>query len=291
MLTKLLKLYNPLQLLLAALTYILGAGIARYLGYSLNLVIFGLGLLAALSLHASAFFLAEVFRLPLTPRAQDESLRQREHFRITLLQVSYATLTLSVTAILCLFLTRSLTLSAGILSVLAFLLLMAYAVPPLRLSETGYGELVLAIFMGTILPALGFLLQFGKLHRLLTFTTFPLTLLALAYLLVQDFPTFATDQKLTRHTLLTRLTWQYAVPIHHILILFTFLIFSFAAFLNMPWVVIWPVFLVLPFAAVQVFWLQRIANGGRTVWNFLTAISAATFGLSAYLLALTFWIR
>jgi 1,4-dihydroxy-2-naphthoate octaprenyltransferase len=291
MFKSLLKLSHPIHLLLAALTYTLGAGIAHYLGQPVRAASFGLGLVADLALLGAASLLTEYFRLPFMPLAQGETLRQREHFRVMLLQVSYASLTFSAVAILTLMLTHSLNLSAGILLVLAFLFLVAYAVPPMRLFETGYGELVLAVTLGTLLPALAFLLQYGQLHRLLSLTTFPLTLLALAYLLVCNFPTFATDQKLGRHTLLTRLTWQRAIPIHHFLVLAAFLLFAAAPFLEYPWGLVWPVFLALPFAAIQITWLQRIANGGRTLWNFLTALASATFGLTAYLLALTFWIR
>jgi len=291
MLSKILKLSHPIHLLLAALTYTLGAGISRYLGQPVRFASFGLGLLAVLALLGAASLFAEYFRLPLTPLAEGETFRQRERFRVTLLQVSYAALTLSAVASLTLLLTGLLGLYAGILFVLAFLVMVAYAVPPMRLSETGFGELVLAVTFGTLLPALAFLLQFGQAHRLLSVATFPLTLLALAYLLVCNFPTFASDQKLGRRTLLTRLTWQRAVPIHHFLILAAFLLFAAAPFLGTPWGLVWPVFLALPFAAIQIVWLQRIANGGRTLWNFLTALATATFGLTAYLLALTFWIR
>jgi len=291
MFKSLLRLSHPIHLLLAALTYTLGAGIAHYFGQPVHAASFGLGLLAALALLGAAALLTEYFRLPLMPLAQGETPRQREHFRVTLLQVSYACLTFSAAAILTLMLTHSLNLSAGILLVLAFLFLVAYAVPPMRLSEAGYGELVLAVTLGTLLPALAFLLQYGQLHRLLSLATFPLTLLALAYLLVCNFPTFATDQKLGRHTLLTRLTWQRAIPIHHFLVLAAFLLFAAAPFLEYPWRLVWPVFLALPFAAIQIIWLQRIANGGRTLWSFLTALASATFGLTTYLLALTFWIR
>ncbi len=291
MFKSLLKLSRPIHLLLAAMTFTLGAGIAQYLGQPVHAASFGLGMLAVLALLGAASFFTEYFRLPLMPLAQEETPRQREHFRVTLLQVSYASLTFSTVAILTLILTHSLNLSACILLVLAFLFLLAYAVPPLRLSEAGYGELVLAITLGTLLPALAFLLQYGQLHRLLSLATFPLTLLALAYLLICNFPTFATDQKLGRHTLLTRLTWQRAIPIHHFLVLAAFLLFAAAPFLEYPWGLVWPVFLALPFAAIQIIWLQNISNGGRTLWNFLTALASATFGLTAYLLALTFWIR
>jgi 1,4-dihydroxy-2-naphthoate octaprenyltransferase len=286
-----IKLARPLQLLLAALTYSLGAGISRYLGHPIHVASFGLGLLAILSIEAAAFWLVEYFQLPLTPLAKDETPRHREALRTGLFQSAAALLTVAGAIIVTLLLARLLPLLAGILMGLILVFFIAYAVPPMCLSEAGYGELAMAVALGTLFPALAFLLQYGEFHRLLTFTTFPLTLLALAYLLVNDFPTFATDLKFGRHTLLTRLTWQYAIPAHHLLILASFLFFATAPLLGFPWGLIWPVFLALPFAAFQIIWLQRIALGGRTLWKFLTALGVATFGLTAYLLAFTFWIR
>jgi 1,4-dihydroxy-2-naphthoate octaprenyltransferase len=282
---------RPIVLLLAALTYSLGAGMAHYLGRSIRVAPFWLGGLAVIALISSAFLFSEYFQLPLVPLVHGETPRQRERFKVTLLQVSYAGFTLAAVAVLTLLLTNSLNLSADIIIILAVLFLIAYAIPPFRLSETGYGELIIAITLGTLLPALSFLLQYGQFQRLLSFTTFPLTLLALSYLLICNFPTFAVDQKLERHTLLTRLTWQHAIPIHHFLVLASFLLFAGAPLLGFPWSLVWPVFLALPFALIQIYWLQRILNGGRTLWIFLTSLAAATFGLTAYLLALTYWIR
>jgi 1,4-dihydroxy-2-naphthoate octaprenyltransferase len=287
----LVNLSRPIILLLAALTYSLGAGMAHYLGRSIRVAPFWLGGFAALALISSAFLFSEYFRLPVLPLAQGETPRQRERYRVTLLQVAYAGFTLAAVAVLTLLLTNSLNLSADIILILAALFLIAFAIPPFKVSETGYGELVIAITLGTFLPALSFLLQFGRFQRLLSFTTFPLTLLALSYLIICNFPTFADDQKMDRHTLLTRLTWQRAIPIHHILVLASFLLFAGAPLFGIPWSLVWPIFLALPFALIQIYWLQRIFNGGRTLWNFLTSLAAATFGLSAYLLALTYWIR
>ncbi len=288
---KIVKLSNPIQLFLSALTYTLGAGIAHYLGKSIHTASFLLGLIAILSLIGAAPLLSEYFRLPIVPLEKGELSLTREKYRIMLLQVSYAALAFSSVVILTMVLTQILDLSAGIIYILAFLFLMAYSLPPVRVSETGYGELVMAVTLGTLVPALAFLLQYGQVHRLLSFVTFPLTLLTVAYLLIYNFPTFATDQKLSRHTLLTRLTWQRAIPIHHLLIFAAFLLFAAAPILEIPWVLVWPVFLGLPFAAIQIIWLQLIANGGRTLWSFLTTLASATVGLTAYLLALTFWIR
>lgn len=285
------KISRPIFLFLATITYTLGASIAHYLGRSVHLITFGLGLLAFLTLLFAALLLAEFFR-PLTKQfGKGKTSLQRGRFRMFQLQVSFAALTLSTGTILTLWLTHSLNSSSEILFVTLFLLLVVYAIPPMRLSESGYGELALAIILGTLLPALAFLLQYNQLHRLVFFTTFPLTLFALAFLLVNNFTTFATDVKIERHTLLTRLTWQRAIPIHHGLVLAAFMFFAIAPLMDYPWALVWPVFLALPFAATQIIWLQRIANGGRTMWNFLVALASATFGLTAYLLMLTYWIR
>lgn len=288
---QIIGLSRPLQLFFAVLTFSLGAGIARYLGHPVRPAVFGLGLLAVLFLQGGAALLVGYFRLPWTPLAQDETPREREKFRLLLLQVSYAALAISAVSLLALLLAGHLSAPAGAIFILAFLVLMAYALPPLRLSGSGYGELLLAFHLATLLPALSFVLQAGGFHRLLSLIAFPLTLLAVAWLLVLNFPTFASDQKHARWTLLIRLTWQRAVPIHHLLVLPAFLLLSAAPFFGLAWRLVWPVFLVLPIAVYQVVWLQRIANGGRTHWTFLTVLAAATFGLTAYLLAATFWMR
>jgi 1,4-dihydroxy-2-naphthoate octaprenyltransferase len=290
-LRSLFRLTRPLHLIFTAMTYTLGAGIARYLGAFIHWPAFWIGLFAVLLIQVAAYWLVETFRLPFAPLAPGETPRQRENFRVLLLQVSFAALTLFFVAALTLFLTRSFNLASGIFLALDFLLLIAYAVPPLRLSETGYGELALAVSISAFVPAASFLFHADEFHRLLPLMSFPLSFLALAYLLVANFPTFATDQKLERRTLLTRLGWQRAIPIHHILVLAAFLLFASTPFFGIPWRMVWPAFLDLPFAAAQIIWLQRIARGGRSLWNFFVPLAATVFGLAVYLLAFTFWTR
>jgi 1,4-dihydroxy-2-naphthoate octaprenyltransferase len=287
----LIRLARPFQLVLAALTYCLGAGIARYLGRPFQSAAFILSLAVALTIQSAAFWLVEYFRLPFTPLAKAETPRERETIRASLFHSAAALLAVSGAIIVTLLTARLLTLSGVVLIGLIILIFFAYAVPPMRLSEAGYGEIVQAVVLGTLFPALAFLVQFGEFHRLLTFATFPLTLMALAYMLVNDFPIFATDLKIGRHSLLTRLTWQRAIPIHHILILVSFLLFAVSPWLGVPWGLVWPVFLALPFAIIQIAWLHRIAGGGSANWRFLIPLSGALFGLTVYLLALTFWIR
>jgi 1,4-dihydroxy-2-naphthoate polyprenyltransferase len=287
----LIKLVKPLHLFLVALTYALGAGIARYLGCRFQLSVFALGLLSVIAVQTAAYYLVEYFRLPFVPLAQNETPRNRETLRTNIFQSAIALLTVAGAIFLTLFLDRLLFLPAAVLFGLIVLNFMAYAIPPMRLSEKGYGELILAISWGTLIPALAFLLQFGKFHRLLTFATVPITLLALSYFLVSDFPDFASDLKRGRSSLLIRLSWKRAIPIHHLLVLLSFLFFAVTPFLGFPWELAWPVFLVLPFGIFQIVWLQRIAAGGRALWRLLMPLAATVFGLTVYLLALTFWLR
>ncbi len=286
-----IKLARPLNLLFAAITFTLGSGLAKYLGKHLDVAALLLGAICVIALQIATFLLMEYFRLPVLIPSPGETQQQHQQFRTFLLQVSAAALILAVAMIIILLRARILGLETGFLLTIIFLFLLTYALPPLRLSESGYGELILAVYFATLVPAFAFVLQADAYHRLLAMTTFPLTLLALAYLLILDFPGFVADQKFERHTLLTRMTWQRAIPIHHMLVISAYLLFAAAPLFGYPWALVWPVFLALPFAGVQVFWLQRIANGGRTYWSFLTTLAASVFGLTAYLLAFTFWIR
>jgi 1,4-dihydroxy-2-naphthoate octaprenyltransferase len=288
---RLIRVSRPINLILAALTYSLGTGISHYLGHAVNPIIFGLGLLAILSVQSTSTWLVEYFHLPSIPLSPGETPRDRENYRVTLLQASYAALTLFGAIAISLLVTGHLNVPSGFIICIILIFLISYSLPPMHLADLGFGELILAVYISTLMPVLAFLLQSDSFHRLLTFATFPLTLLTLAYFLINDFPTYASDLRIGRHSLLTRLTWQRAIPIHHVLILAAFLFFAAAPYFGIPWRLVWPVFAVLPFAAVQIIWLQRISLGGRTLWNFLINLALVTFGLTAYLLAFTFWLH
>ncbi len=285
-----LQFSRPLYLLFTALACVLGAAMARYLGAPWQMGRFVLGLLYASTLHLSAAFLCEYFRHPAEPLVDGETPRQRVEVRLRLLQAAIAALTIVCLSSLAL-LYDGLSPAAGLMALLIAMLYLAWAIPPARLVSSGYGEPLLAILWANLLPAFSFLLQNGEAHRLLPLITFPLTFLALAMLLVGNFATFAADQKYGRLTLLVRLSWPRAVMVHHVLLVMAFLLFLSAPAFGLPWDMLWPLLLTLPFAVAQAWRLQQIAGGGRTLWGLSTSLAAATFGLTLYFLALTFWLR
>jgi 1,4-dihydroxy-2-naphthoate octaprenyltransferase len=283
-----LRLSRPLYMLLAALTYCFGVSIANYLGKPFRADAFWLGLVGVVLAQMSMSLLSEVFRLDAEPLTENETRRDRSVVRNNALYVSVASVT--VNAVIAFLLYRSLTLSPASFSflLLSLVILIAYSLPPFR--NRGFGEFLLAVQLGYIFPSIAYLLQANETHRFLMLLL-PLTLLAFAYFIVLDFPTFASDRKYNRTTILTRLGWERVVPLHHIFVIFAYVFFAISPALGMSLSLIWPAFLTLPFALFQIFQVRTISLGAPANWTLLTATALAVFGLTTYLLTLTFWLR
>jgi 1,4-dihydroxy-2-naphthoate octaprenyltransferase len=285
----LLKLSRPLNLLLAALTYILGASIPAYLGMPFQPLVFSLGLGCVLLAQLSMSLLAEVFRPHNEPLVEDETPQQKETLRNNMLYISIAAIASIAFIVFILYTDKALTLPTFYFLLLSLPLAIAYAIPPVRFLDRGFGELTLAVHLAYVIPSIGFLLQAQETHRLLAVIIIPLTALALAYFLILNFVSFSSDEKYQRATLLRRLTWERAVPLHHSLLVFAYLIFAIAPVLGFS--ILWPAFLTLPFALLQILLLRSISIGGKPNWTLLTATALAVFGLTTYFLTLTFWLR
>jgi 1,4-dihydroxy-2-naphthoate octaprenyltransferase len=287
--TAFLKLTRPLRLLLAALTYTLGASIPAYLGNPFSTLTFGLGLAGIVLAQLTMSLLAEAFRPYNEPLVENETPKQKETLRNNALYVSSASLTITAFIAYLLYINHSLVLSSFLFLLSSILLIIAYAIPPIRLLDRGFGELSLAAHIAYIIPSIGFLLQARENHRLLILIIVPLTALALAYFLILNFISFSTDQKYQRATLLRLLAWERAIPFHHSLIALAYVIFALAPILG--YAILWPAFLTLPFAILQILLLRHISLGGKPNWTLLNVTALAVFGLTTYFLTLTFWIR
>ena len=246
-----LRLSHPLHLLLAALTYFLGASIANYLGKPFRADSFWLGLIAALLAQASMNLLAEVFRPGNEAILDGQSRSDRLVLRNNALYVSIAALTANAVIAFVLYNNNHLPVSAFFFLLLSLLLILGYAIPPFRFINRGFGEFVLAVHIAYVIPSIAYILQSGETHRFLLISI-PLTFLAFAYFIVMDFPAFASDSKYNRSTLLTRLGWERVVPLHHLFVLLAYLLFAAASVFGLSLSLLWPSFLTLPFALFQI---------------------------------------
>lgn len=290
MLSNLLRLSRPIHLLLAALTYFLGASIANYLGKPFRTNAFWLGLVAVLLAQISMNLLAEVFRPVNEPIIEGETLKNRITLRNNALYISIAALTANAVIAFLLYNNNRLTLSSFFFLLLSLFIVLAYSTPPVRLINRGFGEFLLAAHLAYVFPSLAYILQAGETHRFLLLTI-PLAFLAFAYFIVMDFPSFASDRKYERITFLTRLGWERVVPLHHLFVLLAYLFFLASPAFGLSLSLLWPAFLTLPFALFQIFQLRNIALGAPTNWILLTVTALSVFGLTVYFLSLTFWLR
>jgi 1,4-dihydroxy-2-naphthoate octaprenyltransferase len=286
-----LKTVRPLFLLSVILLYLLGVGMARYNGANLNWDLVLLGQLWLLALQLGGLFLHAYFNIPSesTPGEDGEDLPAR-FSRPARLLVAYAFL--AAAASLSVLLIRVVdTPSVFLLMSVMACGVLCYPVPPFRLEYSGYGELVLSLLIANLTPALGYLLQGGDSLRLLAMVTFPLTALHLAMLLVFSLSTYAGDIKYARRTLMIRMGWQNGMLVHNILILGAYLLLMLAITFGLPWKIGVKALLTLPIGVLQIWTVNRIAAGAKPHWKSLTVMAVALFGITAYLLAFSFWIR
>jgi 1,4-dihydroxy-2-naphthoate octaprenyltransferase len=286
-----IRLARPLELVFAALTYSLGLGMAHYLGKTSGVAPAFVGGAAVLFALGASNLLRAYFVPFNEPLMADETPRQRAELRPTLMVIAAGLLTVAAFMVILLGWRGLLSPEVTILLVALTLICVAIGVPPVRLIGRGYGEIATAIVLSGILPALGFAFQTGGFNSLVSTVTFPLFLLALATFLALDFPLFAEDVKYERRTLLTRLGWQRAIPLHNAMLAAAYLLFAAAPFFGFPFSLFWPSLLTIPLAGYQIFMLRNIGDGARPLWNALNINAAAIFGLTTYLLTLTFWLR
>jgi 1,4-dihydroxy-2-naphthoate octaprenyltransferase len=286
----LLRLTRPLHLLLAALTYALGASIANYLGVPFRADAFWLGLILVLLLQTSMSLLREMFRPEYDPLIENETRIGRLRLRNNMLYISIASLAGNAAIALILFNNGHLSLSSFLFLLLAIFIAVVYSVPPLRFVNRGFGEFLIAVQLAYVFPSIAYLLQADEFHRFLAITI-PLTLLAFAYFIAMNFSSFASDRKYNRVTFLTRLGWERVVPLHHIFVIFAYIFFLAMPSFGLTLSLLWPAFLTLPFAIYQIIQLRNIALGLPPNWTILHATALSVFGLTTYFLALTFWLR
>jgi 1,4-dihydroxy-2-naphthoate octaprenyltransferase len=286
-----LRLLRSLNLLLAGLTYLLGASISQYLGRTVQPAPFALGLGFVLLAQASMTLLSEVFRPHNEPLVAGETPGQKEILRNNMLYISIGMLGTAAVLAFIFHLNFTLALPSFIFLLSSFILALIYSIPPFHLVNRGFGELILALHIAYVVPSIGFLFQSGENSRLLTLLLLSLTMLGFAYFLVLGFTTYPEDEKYDRGTLLRRLGWERAIPLHHSLIAFAYAAFAFIPLFGFSASLIVPAFLTLPFAVFQVVQLRAIANGSPPNWKLLTSTALAVFGLTTYFLTLTFWLK
>jgi 1,4-dihydroxy-2-naphthoate polyprenyltransferase len=289
---------RPWSLLAGILTYFLGSGIAKYLGHGVQYDRLWAGMLLVVLLLLASYTLklyydlveasGPLMRMSKTADEFDHAAFERLS-RPAVLLAAFTLLTAVAALTVVLFAEGAIEPAGMFILVVAFILAFFYGVPPLRLTNRGYGELTEAILIASFSPVWAFILQTGELHRLLYMLTFPLLVLFMAMRLAQSLEYYARDFKLVRRTMMIVIGWQRGMQFHNLLILAGYFLLALAAAFGLPWPLTWPALLSLPVGIFQIYLMSQIAAGAKPSWRLLRLASAATFALTAYLIAFAVW--
>lgn len=294
---RLLEHLRPMHLLTALALYLLGAGLAHYLGARFKISLFSLGLVWLILLLEGFFFLGDYLRVPfqesvfpLQPADRPPGENRDPGGGVELLYSALGLLTGAAALTAALVTNSQLPAAVYGLMVLYFLLHGALVLPGLHLDRSGLGEFAVSLSLVVLPPALAFLLQYGSFHLYLLLAVFPLFPLHLALILSLRLRSYADDLQTMRRTLLVRTGWKKGVFLHNLLILSGFLLFGVAVLFGLPFRIAGPVFSALIPAAYLVWYYAGLERGAPARWTLILTLALVVFTLPVYLLLFASWI-
>lgn len=298
-----IRLSRPVFLLAGTGQIFLGVGIAKYLGRTIDWAVFFQSVLWIILVQLAANYLNEYFDVDVDRYNENRTLFSggsgvfwadnggETLSRQTALRAFVVVTSLAGAVTFTMVWSGAVTPSAGLLMALIFAGLVVYSTPPLQLSGSGYGELIIAVIVGYLIPFLGYILQTGNLHRLLSLIGLPITFVVLVFMLVISFPDYITDMKYGKRTFLVRAGWENVMAIHNNLILLAFVVLGGLIFFEFPPAILLPSFIAFPLGLLQIWQMRQIASGVKPNWPSLTVNAAALVGTIIYLLSYSFWTR
>ncbi len=279
---------NQIALFVSALLfYILGAGIARYLGVFQKIQEFWYGLFFITLVSASGFLLQRYFdprQLKKANQSEDGLVKSRQYLLTGLALL----MTGSIIAYLLIFSSKTDVVNIVFL-VFTFLIPFLYAIPPIRLAEKGYGDLVLILSISIIHPALAFTLQSGSLHNLVLLVSVPMFFFLMAMLISTDLNNYLQAMLSGEKNFVNMLGWKLAMNLHDWFVILGYVLIGVATFNGLPWNFVWPALVPLPVFIFTMYEIHRIREGAKPRWTLLTFSGYAGPGIMLYGLLFMLW--
>lgn len=284
-----LRILRPHALLAGALLFGLGAAIADYLGRPIrpSTYLAGQACVSALQLASQGlllFFAAPGERMRPGRRITLEPDGDPTSIPLNLaLFIGLSGLTVCAT------LASALLLNATLAPISALVLLggavgaIFFSIPPLRMADSGYGELAASLLLAAGIPTFSYTLVTGELHRLLLMSTVPLATILFAVLLALDLENYSLMEGKSPRTLMARVGWRVGMRIHDVTLLVAYLLVAAGIGAGLPRRVGWGLLLTLPLAIAQAWYLSRIRAGTPPRWNLLKTSCYSLVGLATYL--------
>ena len=292
MIKTILGAFKPFRLLSLVMTYLMGAGLVKYVrglsGWSLLIQ----GGIFLLLISLSLELLCLLYRLG-EPKNWAEGMQLRE-IKLTRSGIAaiIATLLTVATSIFIHWIGEGvLWQGLGFLFLTLFALCIIYYLSQTIAILKPFHLLIEVLLFVVIPPALAFFLYSDDLHPYLTLVVISLVPAYLANRLLHGLENFNHDQKYEVDTLVMRIGWENAMIIHNVLILLTYFLVGLSAVWGLHWFIIWPVFLSLPIGLLEIWLMERVRGGMKPLWGVMRFAAGSVFLIPVYLIGFAFWIR
>ncbi len=292
------RLSRPLFLLGGLVVYALGAFIARYEGAHLDAGRYWMGQLFVTALQLMTHYLNEFWDVEADRLNQARTpfsggsgvLGSGRLARDTAFTAAVVCLAVASAAAIWLIVEHGASPVAWVVMALIFAGAYFYSSPPLRLAGTGFGELTASVVVAGLVPALGHLLQAQRPSGLVLLATAPLVVFHFAMLLAFEFPDFLSDEAAGKRTLLVRVGRRPGARVHEAALAVAFGLAALATFAGLPVRVALAVVIVAPLALLQLALMRRMLRGEPVSFTRITFLGIAIFAVTAYLMAVSFWV-
>ena len=289
---------RPIHLLTTIALYLLGSGIAHYLGERVDSFGFSLGLIWMSTILLGFFLLGDNFDTPFdiglynrmppeAPRRQNQTKDQGD----ILLYASLALLSAAGVVTIFMGVRGSLSISSALIMGIYFIGFCLLVIPGISLENSGIGEIITSIILVLCPPAFGFLLQYEGFHPFLVFGIFPIFPLHLAFIIVLRLLSYREDLRLARKNLLVRLGWIRAVFVHNIFIFCGYLLFGLGLLFGFPFQIVGFAFFALPAGLYLIWYLSRLEDGAPVRWYLIISLSLVVLFLPLYFITYSTWMN
>jgi 1,4-dihydroxy-2-naphthoate octaprenyltransferase len=284
------------DLVSGVILYTLGGGVAVYLGVFAGWQTFWSGLGWIFFLLVSNGFLIHYFDRITQRNSEDTDGSGKKAEKVPLIISSNAILLSAFASLTGLAIMTVLLIAVEDLSLptITFLIfssasLFFYALPPFRLIQSGYGEIIIAFVITLLIPGISFLMQNNDYHRLLAMVSLPLFSAHLMMQLANELRNYAKDIQMKTMNMMTRAGWQTGIFILNISLLSIFLSLGIVMLFGLPVFIFIPGILLFPLGLLLFWQIRRILNGANPYWVVFSLTANGIFYLMAYLFTFAFW--
>jgi 1,4-dihydroxy-2-naphthoate octaprenyltransferase len=184
-------------------------------------------------------------------------------------------------------------LPAGALIWLGLIVLdvLLLSVPAIRLSNSGYAELMQAMLLFGLIPIYAYQALTGEYHVLMVLICLPLTFFYLATRLVHALFHYTEDQQSGRLNFLQLTGWKQGMTIHNLFVLLGYLTYACIPLFRFPTHIFLSPLITLPVGLILIGLMFRIERGKKPVWNSFLLLEKGLMFLVIYFLTAALILR